>query len=90
MTMETMHLWWWEEDHAPGRTAEEARRWLSEQSGEAEEDCGELDEWRMVPDGEYMREEDGSIPIPAETAAQVAQRMIERWPLRASEVAHGA
>ena len=82
--MEAMHLWWWEEDHAPGRTAEEARRWLSQQSGETEEDCGHLDEWVMVPDEEYMRDEGGSIAIPAETAAQFAQDMIERMPLRSA------
>lgn len=77
------HLWYWQwgEGHAPGETAEDARRWLADTSGMPLEDCGESEEWVMVTDGAYMRDEDGSIPIPAETAAQYAESLARSNPV---------
>ena len=83
--MEAMHLWWdGEGDLAPGRTAEEARLWMIQQSGLDADDVVPAEDWDQMPDDEYLRDEDGSIPIPAETCAQVAQAMIASMPLRSA------
>ncbi|MBN1441678.1 MAG: hypothetical protein JXA90_03165 [Planctomycetes bacterium] len=86
MSDETVHLWFNGYDLAPGRTEDEALRWLMQESGEDADSC-DGDGWRQWPDDEYLRDEDGSIPIPAETCAQMAQRMIDRWPLLVPDAA---
>ena len=83
--MEPVHLWWdGDETLAPGRTAEEASRWMMQVCGLGEDDVVPAEEWHRLPDDDYLRDEDGSIPIPAETCQQVAQAWIESTPLRSA------
>ncbi len=76
MTTDTVHLWFNGYDLAPGRTEDEALRWLMQETGEDADNC-DGDGWRQWPDDEYLHDEDGSIPIPAQTCAQVAREMLE-------------
>jgi hypothetical protein len=74
-----LHLWWNGEDYAPGATAEEAQRWLTQESGELPEKCIGPRGWHQVPD-------DRSILIEEErTPQEIARGMLKRAPLREEE-----
>jgi hypothetical protein len=73
-----LHLWWNGYDHAPGATAEDARRWLAAEY-QTTEDEAEGDGWQMVPDDAVMKDED-EPNAPRETAEQFARFLASKPP----------